>query len=88
MPVSVLEPFYRDPIASPWDAFVGPGPGGRGPRASTLACHLQVHQQPLGLEGRGVQRRPRLTHPDRMKLEKYCMTFSAVRFSSGVNCPP
>lgn len=29
----------------------------------------------------------RSAHPDRMKLEKYCMTFRDVLFSSGVNCP-
>lgn len=53
MPLSVLASFYRDPITSLWDAFVGPWPGGRGPRASTLVCHLQVHHVAPGFGGAG-----------------------------------
>lgn len=34
-----------------------------------------------------ASRHTRSTHPDRMKLEKYCMTFSDTLFSSRVNCP-
>lgn len=81
VPRSVLVPFYGDPIASLSDAFVGPRPGWRGLEPVNWSATCRSIMRPLGLEGWGP------THPDRMKLEKYCMTFSAVRFSSGVNCP-